>query len=586
MSQRSRDVQVVRGLEKRKACDLCHIKKIRCDAKKPTCSHCVVYVAKCVYTPYIRKRRHEVQVQSSTLADEPVAPKPAPLPEPAPHSRTELPPTSELVPHVQNYFANFNSIFPLFDSKTFTAILNGLESPKGPDAVLIAAVNVILALSYEPGSTTLPGYDQATCIENAQSRINHLLAAESHDHLLRIQVLLGLVILRQGTSPAPEGFSMTNSLVASAIKLVHRLGLQQSRTNVQFDAETSLQRQRVFWIAYILDRDTSMRAHDPPLQQENDHDIPIFESTPGYGLMSFTTAAGEEAIFDFFQARIKLAQVQGIIYEQLYSVRAISQPPENRQQTVNRIHGMLVAWFQHHVPVQLLPENLSTEVLALTPSFIRQLITVYFTYLSCYLHIHRVGSHNAEWITRLVNYSQTILFPSSPSPGQSPFTPLLSQESSTSKDVLLVARETAKLFRLVDRTDSSLIWNTGCTYISATLVLIANCLTVSEQGGDLDEEDAKLMEEAMQFFKGLADEMPHFQTLEKACAELECRARIARTRHTSGKWPEPNRGTGTGAAWLETEARKSAGFSAIQLVEAFTTASVKPYQTRLWRAGQ
>ncbi|KAH8897905.1 hypothetical protein GQ53DRAFT_742761 [Thozetella sp. PMI_491] len=53
-----------RGLEKRKACDLCHIKKIRCDAKKPTCSHCVVYGAQCAYTPHIKRRRKEVRVQT------------------------------------------------------------------------------------------------------------------------------------------------------------------------------------------------------------------------------------------------------------------------------------------------------------------------------------------------------------------------------------------------------------------------------------------------------------------------------------------------------------------------------------------
>jgi hypothetical protein len=92
MPQTGKNTSVVRGLEKRKvghlstqgfpwlisactscgallmlsmtkACDLCHIKKIRCDARRPTCSHCVVYDSQCTYTPHIKRRRKEVQIQ-------------------------------------------------------------------------------------------------------------------------------------------------------------------------------------------------------------------------------------------------------------------------------------------------------------------------------------------------------------------------------------------------------------------------------------------------------------------------------------------------------------------------------------------
>lgn len=41
------------------ACDLCHIKKIKCDNNKPKCSHCIVYKAECKYTPHIQKRRRK-----------------------------------------------------------------------------------------------------------------------------------------------------------------------------------------------------------------------------------------------------------------------------------------------------------------------------------------------------------------------------------------------------------------------------------------------------------------------------------------------------------------------------------------------
>ncbi|EMR70010.1 putative fungal specific transcription factor domain-containing protein [Eutypa lata UCREL1] len=332
------------------------------------------------------------------------------------------------------------------------------------------------------------------------------LAAGHHD-LLALQVLLGLVMLNLGTL----GLSTASSLIGSAIKLAHKLRLHNSRTNALLDDATSLQRARVFWIAYILDRDISFRRCDPPLQQENDHDIAVPYSSQGRGLVRFVTASGAEVYLDLFQTWVNLARIQGDIYEQLYSVRAETQPLDTQRRNKDLIHLMLREWLAT-IPAELHPDRFS----GLSPEpAAGQLVVLYFTYLACFLQTHRVGSHDAEWIARLVNYT-------------------------------------------------------------SALVLIANALTVSEHRCSADT-DAQLIAEALAFFERSTALVPGcvgFRKMHAACAELSCRARIARARFALdlGGPSKP-----ASVAWLEAEARRSAGHSALALVEAFTTAEVKPF---------
>ncbi|KAK3315541.1 fungal-specific transcription factor domain-containing protein [Apodospora peruviana] len=605
---------MVRGLEKRKACDLCHVKKIRCDAKKPTCSHCVVYGAQCAYTPHIKRRRKEVklEVQNSVSAanihDVPINPAGSAQPvlgdrPSAPGSSdtretSNLPPLLDLVPIINDYFSNFNIIFPLFDRDAFMQKLEEASaSSRLEDPATITAVKIILALADQhrvSAHPPIPSFDPAAFISDAQPTINNLVTGRDGDDLLALQSMLGLLIHYQGTihHSTQSTVSSRALTLASAIKLVHRLGLHQSRTNALLDDATSLQRTRVFWIAYILDREISMRTHDPPLQQEGDHDTRIPISAPGFGLVHFTTASGLSVDFDIFHARIDLAHIQGAIYKRLYSVRASCQLPAERQSNVVGIHGMLRDWLAT-VPTELHPNNLASVV---GPhSAVRQLVAMYFTYSACFQATHQVGSHDAEWVTRLVKYSQCIIsLDTETGTGSS-----INRHLSTADDLLLepslswaaivsVARDCARLFRMVQTDDLAMISMTTCTLFAAVFTLIANMLTVSEHGMD-SEDDEKLIAEALATFGQLtAIESPYSATSRKmhaACVELSCRARVARARFVLGQPGLNTMNRPTYVAWLEEQARRSAGYSALALVEGFTSAEEKPLATRMWRAG-
>ena len=315
-----------------------------------------------------------------------------------------------------------------------------------------ATVGVVVALTHQHRATLHPpglSFDQETCISQILAFSDSGLE-DGRPDLLGLQVLLGLLILHQGLPL--HGFSVPRALIARVIKLTHRLALHRSSANALFDAETAAQRSRIFWIAYVLDREISMRTQDPPLQHDSDHDVAVPPSTPGRGLVRLTTATGREVSFDFFLARIRLARIQGAVYERLYSVRATKQPADAYRRSTRETLALLSDW-QATIPPELQPSQLA----GVCPQpAARQLVTLHFAHLSCVLYAHRVGTHEAEWISRLVEYSQRLVgddaHTSAPESWPSP------KRSVGWAEVVGAARESAKLFRMVDAADTALLW--------------------------------------------------------------------------------------------------------------------------------
>ena len=506
MASTLKEGDTIRGLEKRKACDLCHVKKIRCDSKRPTCSHCVVYGAKCAYTPHIKKRRArgEIKVQtkysatsahifpgsselltandsvttavevevglSQTGTNQSTGPSLL-LSSGRDEGNTAgrgLPPLTELLPYIHNYFTALNCAFPIFDQDRLLSMLEegegGQESP-----ILTAATSVILALALQlrrsGNSSGVTPLDIQQCVKNAESVLG--ATTDRQSDLLALQVRLGLLLLHQSTFPSAERQTALGSLVAGAIQLSHRQGLHYSRANELFTPEDALQRARVFWLLYVLDRDISMRSGGPPLQRHDDFDVPIPLSTPGNGVLTLWDKSGSEFYFDILASRIALAHIQGAIYDELHSVQASYRSKETIQLSMSRLHSMLKEWFET-IPSSLLPEKLA----AMTPHMsVRQIIALYFSYLSSLQHIYKLGAHDAEWITRLVDYSEWVTKMDdhdsleSPTPAARPFL----GPSSSWANIVNLARQCARLFRLVDCDDSALIWYVRCTLASVAL---------------------------------------------------------------------------------------------------------------------
>ncbi|KAK7402889.1 hypothetical protein QQX98_011374 [Neonectria punicea] len=101
----------------------------------------------------------------------------------------------------------------------------------------------------------------------------------------------------------------------------------------------ALNRRRIFWIAYILDRDLALRAKAPCAQLDSETDIEIPEEDPEDGIGIFYSPQGNVR-FNYFRTRVQLAFIQGKAHDILYSRRA-QNLTQQRLANIARLKTML-----------------------------------------------------------------------------------------------------------------------------------------------------------------------------------------------------------------------------------------------------
>ncbi|KAF4985949.1 hypothetical protein FDECE_16208 [Fusarium decemcellulare] len=278
-----------------------------------------------------------------------------------------LPALDEIMPRVELFFQQINPFVPLFDEKSFFRILMDWytapahdRNQTGSQRAVFAAINVVLALAHRMPQTALqestftkddPEVDR--CMRNIELVINHLMSGS--EELLSLQVLLGLILLRIGCSdPQPA-----TVLIGSAVQLCSRLFLNDREENAKHTVELKLQRERVFWITYVLDRDISMRYHTSPLLPEADIDVDLPDHQPISEAGICSPISHDVVQFSYFKARIQLAIIQGELYKRIYSNSATPQKltPEQRRARMFELDTQLEIW-RRSIPEPLRAEGL------------------------------------------------------------------------------------------------------------------------------------------------------------------------------------------------------------------------------------
>lgn len=294
-----------------------------------------------------------------------------------------LPPKEEALELVNEAFQSFNRYFPLFDENDFMQQFHDKysdSSPKSP--AWWACINVTLSMAhrframrtsnimYENGQAC--GY-----VHNALAVVSELNVL--HQSLPAVQALLGLAIILQG-SPSPQAASV---LTAAAVRLGQSMGLHRSfKVPGLTDAQTE-QRRRVFWIAYFLDKDISLRMGQSFAQDDDDMDAEL----PSGALSEVPMCNGEIRVIDFFNTRIGLAVIQGQIYKRLYSVQAARQSEEQKAVIASELSNIIGFWKQSvSVDFEHSPE--SPSQLPLRVEFLH-LLLLRFAYINCLVMIDR-----------------------------------------------------------------------------------------------------------------------------------------------------------------------------------------------------
>ncbi|KAK2029631.1 fungal-specific transcription factor domain-containing protein [Colletotrichum zoysiae] len=614
---------------RRKACDLCFIKKIKCDMLKPACSNCVLYKAECKSTT-VRRRvapakerqqqrkkdaagdpkrvaeledrlaRVEEQLQHAIDANVRLASQvPAGSPVMTGSSfmtgsaetwtdggnstggvdstggmdstggggstddgdvgnhfscstspsewvvdpeKPKLPPLEDMMPIIEEYFSRYNAIMPLFDQKTFMRMLSEWYSPSSQHSAAVwAAINIVMALGYrcslkEPGNVETLRDDQKVLyhMRNAQSAVSDLVTRE--EDLLGVQVLVGMVILFQGTKdPKPASV-----VIGTAIRLAHRMQLHDKESMSFFPAEVARQRARVFWMAYIMDKDISLRSKTPSFQLDADIDLALPEPYPedGAGIL----AAKNGSKFNVFRARVELSHMAGKVYDLLYSTRARKASKQELQSRRAKLESMLETW-HGNIPPEFRMESMLDNVEAL-PAV--HMTLLYHNYFVVTVTTHGIYSRTAECVQRVSSCSQTAMrgveearraaaaatttTTTEGSEGQAGARELPSKWS----ECVELSRGCMKLFVKGPKTDCS-IWTNSCAHFSGLIILLANMFMYPEHEDLMTDQG--LASQAVQLLDMMLELLDEesFRKLHTAVRELYRRAmatveKVARRR--------------------------------------------------------
>ncbi|KAI0967003.1 fungal-specific transcription factor domain-containing protein [Xylaria arbuscula] len=490
------------SLRPRKACDLCYRRKIKCDGERPRCSNCVTYNSDCTYKAASRKvpsrkqatlqRQHEeLDLQSrvrslesqlgsvlekldilmqrqdsssdvtSVANENEITPVSMTQPEPVSHS---FPSLHEALPIVERYLATFNSLLPLFHPATLLQKIRvWYEDPESNDPVTWGVINVVLALAHHTGSMDdrSPVDDTTTYLNNAQSVLTEIIMRDTD--LASVQVLLGIVIMFW----TAENLGPALIFVGTALRLAHKLRLHTKKGSEHCNVTERLQRDRVFWVAYILDRDISLQSRLAPLQLNNEVDLDLPPRHAEDDLAGFIFAADGHTKMNFFRARVELANIQGIVYDCVYSTSAQSLGAQQTSQNVAYIMQMLDKW-SSQIPYEFQPATISQYCVS---SLSRYFCILYSTHLSCRALLCFGSSSDSypysRWMARLEEYGSRI---ASGQGVQHVPSPLGWQA------LVDASREYMKLFKTVTLKDTFFKRMTLCAHNSSLISLTANRL--------------------------------------------------------------------------------------------------------------
>lgn len=314
-----------------------------------------------------------------------------------------LPGRQECYALLKDYFENFNCMFPLFHEPTFMHLVDkhySLDPYEGSG--WWASLNVALAIAHRLRvMSNVVGQeedDQAWgYLKNAMAVFTELTMRNTD--LLSVQALLGMALFQQGTpNPQPSFF-----LVAAAIRLAHSIGLHKRGSGFNLNGVENEQRKRVFWIAYLLDKDICLRSGRPPSQDDDDMNVELPSEDPpdNVGNIPLVKEVDGKKTMNLFRLMCTFAQIQSRVYKQLYSVKASRQSDGELLNTIGDLDAQLEEW-KDSIPIDFRPEH---EINAAHTPLILHVVVLHFAYYNCLTTIHRMSVHHGYWTSRLSDYA-------------------------------------------------------------------------------------------------------------------------------------------------------------------------------------
>ncbi|KAI1264407.1 hypothetical protein F5Y18DRAFT_81240 [Xylariaceae sp. FL1019] len=541
------------GESSRKACDLCYRRRIKCDAKRPRCSQCVIYDSECTRKMAARKtatrrqaaatsreatleaRVRILEAQLAAVMDKVDDLKPPPQGDmtsavleslnntPADSGSDELQVTdrdirkddmpldsiSDILPAIEWYLRTSHSYLPLFDSSMLlNTVRDWYYKPHTRDHAHWAMINVVLALALHNGYEGSHGCSQATYISNAQSVLTEAVSHETK--LVHVQVLIGLSILfRTAADPTPA-----TVLVATTMRLAQKLGLNR-RSPDYLDHTERQQRERVFWLAYIMDRSITAHTKLAPVLCDDDIEIDLPSLEPPADMLGWVVAGDGQAKMNMLRAHVQMAKIQEMVHKYVYSVSGQNSSPPQRASNIMRVHRALEEW-KAQITVQFHP-----TVLASTggSKLRRQFCMIYSMAISARAMISYCSAqdkfHYSKWVGRLYDDAEKV------TTGQQ----VLRLSDQQGWHILIgEARDFLALFRTVKTRDAIFTTTTLCAFVTSLICLSANSLFSALDG--ICSTDELLIEATISPLEQIVKETGSLPGTYNALKELRAHTKI------------------------------------------------------------
>ena len=322
----------------------------------------------------------------------------------------ELPAKPLALELVKETFQSFNRFLPLFDEVDFLDEFQIKYSSSMPrDPTWWACLNVVLSMAHRfCGMRAIdPSYDNGRAcgyIHNALTVVSELTIC--HDSLPAVQALVGMATIIQGTA----NYGPSSALIAAAMRLAQAMNLHQESSFGIPSLTTSQveQRRRVFWIAYIVDKDISLRMGHPFSQDDDDMDVHLPTK------MRDEIPRNEDPLcsLELLNHRISLAVIQGQVYKKLYSVQARRQSESQNARAAQELHTLLSYW-KSNVEVDI-PDELSMSSVYHISSELMHKLGLRLTYVHCLTMIdrHMPRTMKSSWSPELVSDEAFVRFDS------------------------------------------------------------------------------------------------------------------------------------------------------------------------------
>lgn len=373
-----------------------------------------------------------------------------------------------------------------------------------------ASINVALAIAHRLRvmSNIVPQEEDQKgwlYLKNAMAVITELTMRNTD--LLSVQALLGMALFLQGTpNPQPSFF-----LIAAALRVSHSIGLHKRGSGFNLNPIEAEQRKRVFWIAYVLDKDTCLRSGRPPVQDDDDMNVDLPSQDPPDNIGNIPVGDGKSKI-NIFRLMCEFAIISSKVYKQLYSVRAAKQTDGELLNTIGQLDKELEDW-KDKIPLDFRPEH---EIKVSHTPLLLHIVVLHFCYYNCLTTIHRMSVHHGYWTSRLSNYAIQGLNAR----------PLNPRVFSSAALCVSAARASIHLIKYIPQGDFACVWLILYFPVSALVTLFANILQNPQD--PRARADVKLMDLVVNFLSILAtdEENGAVKRMLGVCAEFERIAKV------------------------------------------------------------